>query len=94
MLLNQLFEASLGELIFGTSRKAAHQQLVALGWQPTSIPDEYRHADAPDFSVDLDVNDVNGRPFAVYHHARKLRQQAHPPYASQLRLLPSLVAAH
>lgn len=92
MLLNQLFEASFGELLFGPSRKSAHQQLATLGWEPTSIPDEYRHPDAPDFSVDLDVNDVNGRPFTVYHHSRKLRQQAQPPYASHLRLRPSLSA--
>lgn len=85
-------KVSFGKRLFGTSRRAAQQQLVALGWEPTTIPGEWRHPDAPDYSVDLDVNDVNGRPFTVFYRARKIGQQDHPPYASHLRLRPSLSA--
>ena len=87
MYLTQLFPSLTEGLFHSYSRKAAQRMLLDRGWVATTVPDEYRHPDAPGFSVDLEPDSYQGQgPFAVFRGSRKIDQLSYPPYASQLNL--------
>ena len=86
MFLTQLFPLTEG-LFQSYSPKAARRLLLDRGWIATSVPNEYRHPDAPGYSIDLEPNSYLGQgPFAVFHGSRKIGQLRYPPYASHLGL--------
>jgi hypothetical protein len=63
----------------------AHKLLISRGWQPTTTPREYRHPEAPGYSIDIDMHSPTGNgPFALFYRDRKLAQIAYPPYANHL----------
>jgi hypothetical protein len=81
MLLDEMFDLNL---VHATPRRA-HKLLISRGWEPTTVPREYRNPDAPEYSIDLDMNSYAGKgPFVLYHHDRKVAQVSYPPYASHL----------
>lgn len=88
MIVSQLFEAEPINEFFGR-KSTAHQLLLNRGWEPTTVPREYKHPDAPGYSIDLDMdysyNNGEG-PFTVFRGSRKIGQFARPPYASHLNL--------
>jgi hypothetical protein len=57
--------------------------LLSRGWEATTTPREYRHPDAPGYSIDLEPHSM-GPPFALFYRDRKLAQVAYPPYANHL----------
>jgi hypothetical protein len=87
MFLTQLFPPLTESLFHNYDRKASHRKLLDRGWVATTVPDEYRHPEAPGFSVDLEPDSYQGQgPFAVYRGSRKIGQLPYPPYASHLNL--------
>jgi hypothetical protein len=88
MLIIDLFETTqLPEGIFGRSVVRLARQLAARGWEATTVPNEYRNAQAPGYSIDLDPHGYEaGGPFVVFRGNRKLGRYPYPPYASHLAL--------
>ena len=92
MFLSQLFESQpiLEKFMWsGYDSKTLHRLLLSRGWEPTTVPDEYRNHEAPGYSIDADVHSATGDgPFTVFHGSRKIGQYRYPPYASHLMLRP------
>jgi len=77
----------LGEGLLGHSRSGLLRALTARGWQATTVPDEYRNPQAPEFSIDLDLHGYEGGgPFVVFRGNRKIGRLLYVPYASHLAL--------
>ena len=92
MFLTQLFQMTEG-LLGHYSRKASIRMLLDRGWVATTVPDEYRHPDAPGYSVDLEPDSYQDQgPFAVYYGSRKIGVLPYPPYASHLAMRSSAAA--
>lgn len=85
--MHHIFESRLTEL-FGLRRISVLRRMLAIrGWIPTTVPDEYKHPDAPGFSIDLEINDPTREgPFVVFQGNRKISRTTYPPYASHLVL--------
>ena len=69
---------------YGRGYQRAHQQLLDRGWLPSTVPNEYRHPEAPGYSIDLALGHQGKGPFFVFRHDRKIAQVAVPPYATHL----------
>lgn len=66
---------------------ASRKALADHGWAETSVADTYANADAPAYSIDLDINHPDGDgPFSLYKGGRWVAQLAVPPYASHVNL--------
>jgi len=88
MLIADILPKPLPEGVFGYSRQTLLQALSKRGWEATTVPDEYRNAQAPEFSIDLDLQGYEGGgPFVVFKRNRKLGRFKYPPYASHLMVL-------
>lgn len=92
MIMHQIFEAEPINELFLNKRLAAHRLLLTRGWEPTTVPNEYRHPDAPGYSIDLDMHYITGGPFIVFRGSRKVGQLPYPPYASHLRIMAQKAA--
>jgi len=66
--------------------KGSHDLLVERGWEH-SYYNTYKHPDAPRYTIDLDIHNVEGKgPFTLFHGNVKIAQLRFPPYASHLML--------
>lgn len=71
---------------FYNSKKAEHI-LHARGWWPTTVPNMYRHDEAPGYSIDLDIDSPEGKgPFKVFQGDQKIGHEHFPPYAQHLMM--------
>jgi len=87
MLTVDLLEYELSEDLFGHSRSKLLRALAARGWQATTVRDEYRNPEAPEFSIDLDLDGYAGSgPFVIFRGDRKIGRLSYVPYASHLTL--------
>ena len=85
MRLNQLFQPTT--LTERLTHRSSLTQLMARGWTPTTVPNEFKNPDAPGFSVEVDLANYGGKGhFVIYQGSKRLGYANQPPYASHLNL--------